>query len=115
MRYINEILFSHEKQGKNCKMKGVWQLFDRLWRIVLLDVGYKGPWFTWKRDRLAHNNIHKRLNREVANSNWKEAFPYFRLEHCAHAISNHCPLLMESQGSTNCQSYEYRQFKFEAA
>jgi hypothetical protein len=50
---INEILFSHEKEGGNARPQGYMQAFrDTLTYSGLDDLGYTGDPFTWRRGRI---------------------------------------------------------------
>ncbi|KAE8695396.1 hypothetical protein F3Y22_tig00110716pilonHSYRG00078 [Hibiscus syriacus] len=57
------------------------------------DLGYSGQWFTWEHGRLETNNI---MDRGVANTNWWELFPNFRLGHLPPSVSDHCPILLST-------------------
>ncbi|KAE8678736.1 hypothetical protein F3Y22_tig00111402pilonHSYRG00179 [Hibiscus syriacus] len=62
------------------------------------DLGYPGQWFAWERGRLETNNILERLDRGVANTNWWELFPNFRLGHLPTSFLDldHCPILLST-------------------
>ncbi|KAA3467760.1 reverse transcriptase [Gossypium australe] len=78
----------------------------------LIDVGYTGNWFTWKRGNLPEMNIRERLDRGVANVNWMSMFPEASIQHVVHSTSDHYPFLI----TTNKEGKKRRceTFKFEA-
>ncbi|KAL1070232.1 hypothetical protein V6Z11_D11G008600 [Gossypium hirsutum] len=83
----------------------------------LVDIGYSGRWYTWERGNFEANNIRERLDRGVANLAWTEMFPFYRLIHIDNSISDHCPLLLETDLSTSngTSSNSTCLFRFETA
>lgn len=66
----------------------------------LVDLGYTGRWYTWERGNFRVNNIKERLDRGVANRAWSEIFPSYSLSHIDNTISDHCPLLLNTELSS---------------
>ncbi|KAF9589479.1 hypothetical protein IFM89_024750 [Coptis chinensis] len=56
-----------------------------------IDLGYKGYPYTWSNKRTAPDNIQKRLDRALVNSEWLLLFPEAVLSHKAAIGSDHCP------------------------
>ncbi|GMI95564.1 hypothetical protein HRI_003225700 [Hibiscus trionum] len=81
----------------------------------LCDLGFKGPWYTWERDRMPENNVRERLDRAVANSEWWEMHLGFLVSHLNYSFSDHCPALIDTSQDTNSNNGTSRAlFHFEA-
>ncbi|XP_061353715.1 uncharacterized protein LOC133298441 [Gastrolobium bilobum] len=64
---FNAILNENEKNGGNTACPGSISGFRRcINECALIDLGFKGPHFTWRR-----NNLRERLDRALANQDWK--------------------------------------------
>lgn len=76
---FNEIFFQHEKVGgavrpQSCldRFKGALEAYD------LQDLGFAGDVFTWRNKQTkGDTHIRKRLDRAVANMEWRVKFPFF--------------------------------------
>ncbi|KAH1073600.1 hypothetical protein J1N35_025928 [Gossypium stocksii] len=73
-----DILIEDPNDGKKWKFIGLPRDERRMevFRNVLeychmMDVGYSANWFTWERRNLPERNIQERLDRGVANENWR--------------------------------------------
>lgn len=76
----------------------------------LIDLGFKGPTFTWSNNRTGRANIRERLDRAIANFDWQALFLCCHITHLLWASSDHAPLLIESDGDT----FSYlKPFRFE--
>ncbi|KAA3458346.1 reverse transcriptase [Gossypium australe] len=81
----------------------------------LVDLGFKGHWFTWERGRIKSTNIRERLDRGVAMLNWIELFSSYQVEHLSHSFSDHCPVLLDTFGrERNGLEHKKHEFRFEA-
>jgi hypothetical protein len=90
---FNEILFSHEKDGGNPRSQNMMQAFrDSLDDCGLVDLGFTGDSFTWKRGRLR-----ERLDRAVANHSWSHLFPNAMVRHLEYAHSDHRPIMIDTE------------------
>jgi hypothetical protein len=97
---LNEIAFSHEKEGGNQRPNVYMQAFrDCLDDCELVDVGFSGEPFTWRRGR-----IRERLDRAVATSEWMIMHPGAILQHLPWTKSDHRPILLD----TDYQQVEVR-------
>lgn len=97
---FNEILYSYEKHGGAPRVESRIEAFrEALGDCLLEDVGYSGVWFTWDRGISPETNIRERLDREVANDKWKLLFPAGIIKHLTPPMSDHCPILV----NTNCR------------
>lgn len=82
--------------------------------LSLIDMGFRGNAFTWKRGRVESNFVAKRLDRVMccaqARLKWQEA----TLTHLPFLSSDHAPLYLQlSQVSSG--DPRRRPFRFEAA
>ncbi|KAL5537605.1 hypothetical protein UlMin_045703 [Ulmus minor] len=92
---LNEILFSHEKQGGADRAHYLMSNFrETLNYCGLADLGFRGPKFTWCRGK-AKNLIQERLDRMLGNTEWMDLFPNSRVHHLNLRGCDHRPLLIE--------------------
>ncbi|KAL5555663.1 hypothetical protein UlMin_037899 [Ulmus minor] len=92
---MNEILFSHEKQGGVDRAHYLMSNFrETLNYCGLADLGFRGPKFTWCRGK-ATSLIQERLDRMLGNREWMDLFPNSRVHHLNLRGSDHRPLLVE--------------------
>jgi hypothetical protein len=88
---FNEILFNHEKEGGNPRPQVYMQAFrDVLDDCDLIDLGFIGEPFTWKRGR-----IRERLDRVIVNNAWNIMHPGAVVKHLEFARSDHRPILLD--------------------
>ncbi|KAA3487155.1 reverse transcriptase [Gossypium australe] len=110
---FNEIMYSFEKRGGVPRDHRRMEAFrDTLEECQLLDVGYSGAWFTWERGNLPETNIRERLDRGVANDKWLSLFPRGSVQHLAYSISDHYPILINT--NTVISLPGSRRFHFES-
>lgn len=78
---FNEILFSHEKEGGRDRIQQSMDMFrEALEHCCLRDLGYEGDTFTWRNhNHVAENYIKERLDRAVANHQWRARYPTSRV------------------------------------
>ncbi|CAL1407206.1 unnamed protein product [Linum trigynum] len=74
----------------------------------LVDLGYRGPPFTWFR-----NGVRERLDRVLANNMWTSLFPEVSVRHLPRVKSDHRPLLLSTDLS--CPPAGPKPFRFLAA
>ncbi|GLT52768.1 hypothetical protein SLA2020_260880 [Shorea laevis] len=60
----------------------------------LIDLGFRGPRFTWVNMREHNQIIRERLDRAWANPLWKEVFPEALVKHLPRISSDHCPIMV---------------------
>ncbi|KAL5563133.1 hypothetical protein UlMin_032880 [Ulmus minor] len=116
---LNEILFSHEKQGGDDRAHYLMSNFrETLNYCGLADLGFRGPKFTWCRGK-ATNLIQERLDRMLGNTEWMDLFPNSRVHHLNLRGSDHRPLLIEllraDEFSFLGKSWKRGRFHFEEA
>jgi hypothetical protein len=81
---LNEILYSHEKDGRNPRPAGYMEAFrDVLTDCNLQDLGFTGDPFTWKRGWMR-----ERLDRALVNHSWSVLFPGAALQHLEYYRSD---------------------------
>lgn len=76
----------------------------------LMDVGFVGNSFTWTNGQFGRRSIQERLDRGIANGEWRVAFPWAVIKHLPWVASDHAPLLLDTVGE---QSSSPRPFRFE--
>ena len=78
----------------------------------LTDLGFVGQRFTWCNERLEEQRTLVRLDRIVANEEWRRIFPEAMVHHVSMIASNHC-LLMMSMKKRNLNKPRKKRFFFE--
>jgi hypothetical protein len=97
---FNSILSPAEKSGGRPYGSFSHRLFeDFVHSNGLLDLGFNGNKFTWSNHRLGRANIRERLDRGLANHNWVHLFPNSLINHLPASNSDHCPLLLSTNGT----------------
>jgi exonuclease III len=90
---FNEILSNSEKEGGNLRPQRCMQQFrDALTHCNLTDLGFLGDAFTWRRGR-----IRERLDRAVANQDWRDLFPLAGVINEDFWKSDHRPITVDSE------------------
>jgi hypothetical protein len=90
---LNEILYEHEKEGGNVRSERFRQAFhDALDTCRLDDVGFVGDLFTWHRGRMR-----ERLDRGLANEDWRLMHAHAAVLHLQYNHSDHHPLLLDTE------------------
>ncbi|KAG5549991.1 hypothetical protein RHGRI_015079 [Rhododendron griersonianum] len=77
----------------------------------LLDLEFKGQSYTWSNNQGGSSNIRERLDRAVANVEWRDLFPYAQVFHDVILGSDHAPLIVKV--CIPLKKVPYR-FKFES-
>lgn len=81
---------------------------------ALIDLGYTGKHFTWKRGKSASTFKGARLDRGLCSVEWLDLFPNTKITHLPYLSSDHTPLLLKLDRSTNTCNNGIR-FRFQAA
>ena len=87
-------------------------LNEMLFELGAVDLGFTGNKFTWSNKRWGRGSIRERLDRGIANAEWRLNFPKAVVYHLGAINSDHCPLLLDSNPS---EAFSLRPFRFEAA
>ncbi|KAH7840001.1 hypothetical protein Vadar_011188 [Vaccinium darrowii] len=96
---FNAITSNEEKWGG--PNRASWELRDFREFISeshLIDMGYVGYPFTWNNKRHGGCNVRERLDRALVNSSWRIKYPNGVLHHLRPMGSDHCPILVDSDG-----------------
>ncbi|KAL4340767.1 hypothetical protein GQ457_08G017640 [Hibiscus cannabinus] len=92
---LNFIASSFERQGGSHYRSNICRDFgDFMMDTGLLDMGFNGPNFTWKRGTLS-----QRLDKCICNSAWYGSFPSFEVFHLSKLGSDHHPILLDTGSS----------------
>lgn len=65
-------------------------------QCALLDIGFRGPRFTWCNMRRGDEKIQVRLNRSFCNWRWHSLFPAIEVLHLPRTSSDHIPICIRS-------------------
>jgi len=115
---FNEVLLSSEKEGGQPKSQVCVDRFrEALEECDLTDLGFSGDPFTWRNNsHTSENYIRERLDRAVANLEWRTRFPTARVVNGNHYHSDHRPVIVHLKEEVRCT---YRgggsPFRFEAS
>ncbi|KAL4333466.1 hypothetical protein GQ457_07G012960 [Hibiscus cannabinus] len=87
---LNVIRSASERFGGSNRRSGICSYFnDFLLNSGLIDMGFSGPRFTWRR-----GNLFQRLDRCLCNSAWLQAFPWSAVYHLLKLGSDHRPIML---------------------
>ncbi|KAF9595596.1 hypothetical protein IFM89_001345 [Coptis chinensis] len=109
---LNDVLKPKEKRGRVpfSPSKAQW-LIQAMNNCELFDIGYKGLVFTWCNGQKGRNRTHERIDRALANVEWRLCFPNDCLYHKHSTESDHKMLVIKPNTTTQ---YHPRPFWFEA-
>ena len=93
---FNDILYSDEKWGggnspSNSRMA---EFRNCINDCNMIDLGFSGPKFTWSNCHDITSLIMERLDRAIANPNWRILFSKASVSHLTRTHSDHCPILL---------------------
>ncbi|XP_020997411.1 uncharacterized protein LOC107486813 [Arachis duranensis] len=108
---FNAMLHAHERKGGSLnQIQGACTDFQTcVSECGLMDLGFSGWPFTWKR-----GNLFERLDRGLCNLDWQIIFPDVKVKHLAMMKSDHTPLLFQL-ASPQPFNRRRRPFRFTAA
>ncbi|XP_025702516.1 uncharacterized protein [Arachis hypogaea] len=111
---FNEIADPSEKKGGGRTDVGACKRFKRwIEDCMLIDRGSVGPKFTWRGPQWENlERVFKRLDRALANADWRIKFHEARVEVLARVKSDHHPLLITMKPKDNLANN--KPFRFEA-
>ena len=67
----------------------------------LVDLGCSGPRLTWSNNRGGFANTLVRLDRALANPDWRLRFPEATVCNLPRSYSDHCPMIIRPEGNLN--------------
>ncbi|XP_075662915.1 uncharacterized protein LOC142632377 [Castanea sativa] len=113
---FNGILHSDEYWGSGSRPFNQIAEFTRVVDdCSLIDLGYRGPKFTWCNRRFEGNLVYARLDRGLHNLEWMQLFPQSKLPHVPFGFSDHMALFVKLQtDAVNPPIRKHRMFRFEA-
>lgn len=96
---FNAFLFSHEKMGGSQRGSRPCSKFQHfVTNFNLIDLGFKGPKYTWKKGLVL-----ERLDRALCNSEWHLLFQDSVVHHMPRLYLDHRPLVIELSNKQNTQ------------
>ncbi|KAL9678842.1 hypothetical protein QQ045_016693 [Rhodiola kirilowii] len=109
---FNEVLFGWEVKGR--RIRGEWQM--KKFREVmqdcnLSDIGFRGAQFTYSNKRKGVWEVKARLDRAIANGEWRQWFPTAEVWHEVSGCSDHSPLII--RWKTHRKVSRLKLFRFE--
>ncbi|TXG60811.1 hypothetical protein EZV62_012174 [Acer yangbiense] len=97
---FNEVLSQNENCGGSEKVFLNMLLFRQAVEDCdLIDLGYSGPRYMWNNMRKGRSNIQERLDRVLADNQWRDMFQQIRVDHLGFITSDHRPLLLKCDSS----------------
>lgn len=92
---FNELLYANEKEGGLIRpVRQMLAFRDAISDCHLDDMGFEGATFTWFSTR--NGGIKERLDRVLANCEWRSLFPQATVHHLEPCSSDHLPILLEA-------------------
>ncbi|KAF7842623.1 putative ribonuclease H protein At1g65750 family [Senna tora] len=110
---FNDILLPNEVKGGNFYPRKAEKFSNHLDSCSLSDIGAKGPLYTWRRAMRNNIIVSKRLDRAVANTDWRDLFSEASVMNLFSAYSDHNPIGVFLGGLHNKKGS--RPFRLEAA
>ncbi|KAK4476678.1 hypothetical protein RD792_015838 [Penstemon davidsonii] len=111
---FNEVANISEKRGRRLASAARCRRFKEMMDTCgFMDLGYRGPKFTWFNSSNGLACVRERLDRSIANVAWQECFPESLVLHLPRTHSDHHPLLTLCNGLDRPRAR--RPFRFELA
>uniref|UniRef100_A0A2N9H0H1 aminobutyraldehyde dehydrogenase n=1 Tax=Fagus sylvatica TaxID=28930 RepID=A0A2N9H0H1_FAGSY len=109
---FNVVIDDSEKEGGTAGSSSTPSfLKELLFYLAAVDLGFVGNKFTWTNRRWGRHAIRERLDRGIANIDWRLAFPRASVYHLGTVNSDHCPLIINDNP---VDSFSPRTFHFDA-
>lgn len=74
----------------------------------MVDLGFNGNLFTSNNGRMGGANIRERLDPNLANPAWRVLFPTASILHAPVTVSDHLPLILNSEGHNNLPRHPFK-------
>lgn len=102
---FNEALWQFEHFSLKQRNESQMQAFrDVLQTCGLHDLGFSGLSYTYDNKRVGRYNVKVRLDRAVADDNWRDLFPNSQVTHLTSPRSDHCPISVALTSADHRQS-----------
>lgn len=115
---FNEVLFAHEKEGRRQRTQASMdKLKETLEFCELHDLCFEGDNFTWRNhNHMAEGYIRERLDRAMANDQWRSRFPMVRVINGDPRHSDHRLIIINTDNQRRGHTDRVGDggFKFEA-
>ncbi|XP_038985517.1 uncharacterized protein LOC120111723 [Phoenix dactylifera] len=85
------------------------QLINQGYPMIVADLGFSGPQFTWCNNQQGQARVWERLDRAFATPGWVQCFSDYQVRHLPRIASDHCPLLVSTDAVVSFRS----PFRFE--
>ncbi|XP_042961719.1 uncharacterized protein LOC122296220 [Carya illinoinensis] len=113
---FNEVLHQKEKQGASSRPYNQIEAFRQaVERCGLYDVHHLGQHFTWSNNIRGKEFTKERIDRAMANKEWKELFRGATCTALAAVKSDHSPLYINKQSPNQSRKRWSPGFRYEAA
>jgi exonuclease III len=110
---FNEIVDSSEKKGVVIRPRWQMEDFQRgLEDARLHDLGFNGPKYTWNNGRPGRDYTVERLDRAVANTEWRDIWRDAGVEILVCCSSDHLPVLLKLQRLISHGRKKWRPFRY---
>lgn len=114
---FNEILLLSKKRGGSDRCYSSMEQFgEMVANCGLVDLGFSGPIYTWRKNQGGGDNVEERLDRFLASDKWKDLFPIVDVAHLDFFGSDHRVIVASLDGSSQCANMgkmKKRRFLFE--
>ncbi|XP_074265842.1 uncharacterized protein LOC141588291 [Silene latifolia] len=106
---FNQVEFSSDKLGGNDKLIRGGNLF-LYWKNLhfLIDIPFKGSRFTWCNNRENPHRTYEILDKGFASNDWLSLFPNTFIKHLPIQISDHAPIILETNMILNTKKKIYK-------
>jgi ribonuclease HI len=112
---FNEIVSMSEIKGSTIRAQKEMEDFQNaLANCQLCDLGFNGPKYTWNNGREGAAFTKERLDKAVANSEWRMMFENVEVQVMARRSSDHHPLLLSFNDDNNAARRKKGFFRMEA-
>ncbi|KAB1219839.1 hypothetical protein CJ030_MR3G009481 [Morella rubra] len=106
---FNSILSPDDKQGgRDFASSSVGALRLFMDHMGLIDLGSLGLQYTWTNCRQGMANIREKLDRGIANADWRGLFPRASVTNLPITSSDHSPLIIDSDGGSRALATPFR-------
>ena len=114
---FNEILYQHEKEGGVLRPQAQMDRFrEALVDCELQDLGFEGDVYTWRNNnRRAQGYVRERLDRALANMEWRAHFATVQVLNGDPRHSDHRPVIISTERKEVRNGGGRKAFFFEAA